>query len=201
MKKIITYIFLPLAIIGLTYLCYASIAVPIAFEKERSARESVCVDRLKDIRTLQIAYKSVHSKFANDLDSLILFYKNDSISVVKQVGSWDDSLAVAQKRVYRDTIKISVRDTLLKATGSRVDSLMYIPFSGGKKMQMQAVIAKVSGVDVPLFEAAAPFDLLLQGMDRQLIVNLNADRTATKRYEGLKVGNVAAPNNNAGNWE
>ena len=68
-------------------------------------------------------------------------------------------------------------------------------------MIMQAVVARVSGVDVPLFEAAAPFDYLLKGLDRQLIVNLNADRELMGRYPGLKVGSIDAPNNNAGNWE
>ena len=201
MKKIITYVVLPLAIIGLAYAAYSSIEEPIAFEKERKARESVCIERLKDIRTLQVAYKSVHNKFTDNMDSLIHFYKHDSIAVVKQVGSWDDSVAVAEKRVYRDTIRIPVRDTLLKETGATIDSIAYIPSSGGQKMIMKAVIAKVSGVDVPLFEAAAPYDMLLMGMDRQLIVNLKAESRNMKRYEGRKVGSVDAPNNNAGNWE
>ena len=68
-------------------------------------------------------------------------------------------------------------------------------------MHMNAIIAKVSGVDVPLFEASAPFDLLLLGLERQLIVNLNADRNLVGRYAGLRVGSIESPNNNAGNWE
>ena len=135
------------------------------------------------------------------MDTLIDFYKNGEITIVRQIGSMDDSVAVAQKRVFRDSIKISVRDTLLKRPGFIVDSIAYIPFSGGKKMVMKSIIAKVSGVDVPLFEAGAPFDFLLQGLERQLIVNLNADRDLQGRYPGLKVGSIDAPNNNAGNWE
>ena len=46
-----------------------------------------------------------------------------------------------------------------------------------------------------------PFDVLLKGMDRQLIVNLNEERKITNRYPGLKVGSIDQPNNNAGNWE
>ena len=66
---------------------------------------------------------------------------------------------------------------------------------------MKAIIGKVSGVDVPLFEACAPYDLLLGGLKRQLVVNLNYERTSSDKYPGLKVGSVDAPNNNAGNWE
>jgi hypothetical protein len=66
---------------------------------------------------------------------------------------------------------------------------------------MKAIIGKVSGVDVPLFEAAVPFEILLNGLNRQLVINLKADRIDTERYPGLKVGSIEAPNNNAGNWE
>ena len=201
MKKIFTYIILPLGIIALAYLSFKSIEKPITFEKERKIREAICIERMKEIRTLQVAYKSVYSKFTSDVDSLINFYKYDSIVVIKQIGSWDDSIAVAQKRVYRDTVKIPVRDTLLKDAKAAVDSIAFIPYSGGQRIIMKSIIAKVSGVDVPLFEAAAPFDILLGGLERQLIVNLNSDRKKTNRYAGLKVGSIDAPNNNAGNWE
>jgi len=201
MKNIFTYVILPLGIIVLAYLSFKSIEKPIIFEKERKIREEVCKERMKEIRTLQIAYKSVYSKFTANVDSLINFYKHDSIVVVKQIGSWDDSVAVAQKRVYRDTIKIPVRDTLLKGAQTSIDSIAFIPYSGGQRMIMKSTIARVSGVDVPLFEAAAPFDILLGGLERQLIVNLNEDRKKSSRYPGLKVGSVDAPNNNAGNWE
>jgi hypothetical protein len=201
MKKILIIVVMPLIIIVLGYLIYRSVQQPVIFEKQRKIRENVCVERLKDIRTLQVAYKSRFNRFTSDMDTLIDFYKNGEITIVRQIGSMDDSVAVAQKRVFRDSIKISVRDTLLKRQGFIVDSIAYIPFSGGKKIVMKSIIAKVSGVDVPLFEAGAPFDYLLQGLERQLIVNLNADRDLQGRYPGLKVGSIDAPNNNAGNWE
>lgn len=201
MKKILMYVILPAIIIVLGYVIYKSVQQPVVFEKNRKLRESVCIDRLKDIRTLQVAYKSRYNKFTGNMDSLIDFYNNGTITIIKQVGSLDDSAAVAENRVYRDSIQIAVKDTLLKRNNFVVDSIAYIPFSGGKKMILEALIAKVSGVDVPLFEAAAPYDNLLIGLDRQLIVNLKADRELVGRYPGLKVGSIDAPNNNAGNWE
>lgn len=201
MKKIVTYVVLPIIITLLGYLIYASIQEPVQFEKQKKLREGVCIERLKDIRTLQVAFKSKHGKFTSSLDSLIDFYNNGTITVIKQVGSMDDSVAVAQKRVYRDSIKIAVKDTLLKRENFIIDSIAYIPFSGGKKFEMASIIKKVSGVDVPLFEAAAAFDNLLIGLKRQLIVNLNSDRATMNKYAGLKVGSIESPNNNAGNWE
>ena len=201
MKKVLTIVVLPIIAIVIGYLIYTSIQEPVIFEKQRKFRETIGIERLKDIRTLQVAYKSKHNKFTSNIDSLIDFYNNGVITVIKQVGSMDDSLAVAQKRVYRDSIKIAVRDTLLKRDGFVIDSIKFIPFSGKKEIEMKAIIGKVSGVDVPLFEANIPYEILLNNLNRQLLINLKSDREMVGKYPGLKVGSIEAPNNNAGNWE
>ncbi|MEN6618941.1 MAG: hypothetical protein ABFC28_05535 [Rikenellaceae bacterium] len=201
MKKILIFVVLPIIIIVLGYLIYSSIQEPVVFEKNRKFRESVAIERLKDIRTLQVAYKTKFGRFTSDFDTLIDFYKNGHLTLIKQIGSMDDSLAVAQKRVFRDSIKIAVKDTLLKREGFILDSIVFIPYSGGQKFEMKSIIGKVSGVEVPLFEAAAPYDILLKGLDKQLIINLKSDREISGRYPGLKIGSIEAPNNNAGNWE
>lgn len=201
MKNILTYIVLPIIIVLLGYLIYRSVQEPVEFNKAKEFREKIAIERLKDIRTLEVAYKTKHGRYTASFDTLLDFYNNGMITVIRQIGSLDDSLAVAQKRVFRDSVKLAVKDTLLKRNGFIIDSIQYIPFSGKKKFEMKAIIGKVSGVDVPLFEACAPYDLLLGGLKRQLVVNLNYERTSSDKYPGLKVGSVDAPNNNAGNWE
>jgi len=201
MKNILTYIVLPIIIVLLGYLIYRSVQEPVEFNKAKEFREKIAIERLKDIRTLEVAYKTKHGRYTASFDTLLDFYNNGMITVIRQIGSLDDSLAVAQKRVFRDSVKLAVKDTLLKRNGFIIDSIQYIPFSGKQKFEMKAIIGKVSGVDVPLFEASAPYDLLLGGLRRQLVVNLNYERTSSDKYPGLKVGSVDAPNNNAGNWE
>jgi len=201
MKNILTYIVLPIIIVLLGYLIYRSVQEPVEFNKAKEFREKIAIERLKDIRTLEVAYKTKHGRYTASFDTLLDFYNNGKITVIRQIGSLDDSLAVAQKRVFRDSVKLAVKDTLLKRNGFIIDSIQYIPFSGKQKFEMKAIIGKVSGVDVPLFEACAPYDILLGGLKRQLVVNLNYERTSSDKYPGLKVGSVDAPNNNAGNWE
>ena len=226
MKKILTFVVLPLAIIALAYAIVASVQEPVKFEKEKSAREKVAVQRLKDIRTLQVAFKSKYGRYAPTMDSLAWFYNEDVIVVSMQIGSADDSLAVATTKalkkknpkitgeqmmkmyeageknlVFSIDQEIRVKDTLLKRPDFVMDSIGIIPFSGGRAVAMKAVIKKVSGVDVPLFEAGMPYEYLLSGMNHQLLVNLWHERTNQSRYPGLKVGSVDNPNNNAGNWE
>jgi len=223
----LTWLVLPAIIVALVYAIVTSILKPVNFNKETARRTEVGVQRLKDIRTLQVAYKSVNNKFCSTVDSLKDFYLNGQMEVVMQVGSQDDSLAVAHTEavkkanrkitsndlyqmylngdknlVFSVINKIPVKDTLFNGRDDfNIDSLKYIPFSGKEPVQMEAVTKLVSGVQVPLFEARMPYKLLLKGMDNQLRINLDAEKRDQNRYEGLQVGSISAPNNNAGNWE
>ena len=142
-----------------------------------------------------------------------------------QVGSQDDSVAVAntqalkkknpkikpeemlklaqqgQKLVFKIENEVAVKDTLFNHREDFfVDSLAFIPFCGDSVL-MESTIKKVSGVNVPLFEAKMPFKSLLKGLDNQLRINLDASQEDKGHYKGLMVGSIDAPNNNAGNWE
>ncbi len=208
MKNVFVFGVLPIVIIILVYFLISGINEPVRFEKMKQYRTEKTVERLKDIRDLQVAYKSQYGKFTNNFDTLINFYNNGMLTIVKQIGSMDDSIAVAQKRVIRETVSVPVRANIkLRTVQGNIDSLRYVPIVGGQ-FEMDAVIKRVSGVDVPLFEARVPYDRLLAGLDRQMIININADveelnktLTNAKRYSGLKVGSIDQPNNNAGNWE
>lgn len=225
-KKIVSVLLL-FVIAGLVYVIVQSVMQPVNFNKQMEYRKGVGVQRMKDLRTLQEAYKSVYGKFSQSADSLADFYKNGQMEVLMQIGSNDDSVAVAnteklkksfrgkltpemmyklyqegQNLVFSISSKINVRDTIFNNRSDfNIDSLRYIPFSQGDTIQMDAIIKEVSGVKVPLFEARMPYKSLLKGLDNQLRINLDADCRASNRYEGLQVGSISAPNNNAGNWE
>ena len=229
-RKVFTYLILPLCIAGLVYLNVDSISEPVNFKKHREYRESIAVQRLKDIRELQVAFKNVNARYASTIDSLQQFYNEGKMKITLQVGSKDDSLAMANTEKFRKkysylkkdkfnqklyelyqagetnlvfevSSEIPVKDTLFKGrTDFNIDSLAFIPFSGDSII-MASTIKKVSGVNVPLFEASMPFKSLLKGLNNQLRINLDAEREDQGRYKGLQVGSVTQPNNNAGNWE
>ncbi|MCQ2118532.1 MAG: hypothetical protein MJY84_01265 [Bacteroidales bacterium] len=225
--KTILSIVLLVCIFGLVYLIYDSIMQPVRFNKDSDARQKVAIQQLKDIRDLQVAYKGVTGRFTASFDTLKQFYNAGEMSVLMQIGSRDDSLAVAHTNdvkkankgikddglyklylagdknlVFQIQNKIAVKDTLFHSRKDfNINTIDVIPFSDGQKIEMDAIVKKVSGVDVPLFEAKLPFKALLKGLDNQLRINLDADRRDQGRYEGLQVGSITAPNNNAGNWE
>lgn len=225
--KIVLELLLLCGILALVYAIYSSIMKPVNFNKQKERREAVAIQRLKDIRTLQVAYKGENGKFVSTIDSLKNFYETGKMSVVMQIGSADDSVAWAHTEkvkkanrkitpeklyemylagdknlVFSVVTQIPVKDTLfLRRDDFHIDSLATIPFSGGAPVEMDADVRMVSGVPVPLFEAKMPYKLLLKGLDNQLRINLDSDRRDQNKYEGLQVGSLMAPNNNAGNWE
>ena len=225
LKKVLTYLILPACIAGLAYALVASIMEPVHFEKHREYRKGIAVQRLKDIRELQVAYKNVNGKYTADVDSLIMFYKDGKMKVVMQIGSQDDSVAVANTKalkkrkprikpeemlklynegkslVFKIENEVAVRDTQFNDRENFVvDSLAFIPFCGDSII-MASTVKKVSGVNVPLFEASMPYKSLLKGLNNQLRINLDAQCEDQGKYKGLQVGSISAPNNNAGNWE
>lgn len=227
-KILLCYLVLPVIILLLVWAIITNVRKPVVFNKQKDAREEVAIQQLKDIRDLQVAFRATNGHFTASMDSLIDYYNNGSMDVLMKIGSSDDSLSVvhteAVKKANRgitaqglyelylkgdkDLVftvdnKMPVKDTLFKGrTDFDVNSLKYIPFSNNQsEVIMNAVVNKVSGVNVPLFEAKIPYKILLQGLDNQLRINLDSERRAANKYEGLQVGSIDSPNNNAGNWE
>ena len=225
LKKVLTYLILPACIAGLTYALVSSVMEPVHFEKHKEYRKGIAVQRLKDIRELQVAYKNVNGKYTADVDSLIMFYNTGKMKVVMQIGSQDDSVAVANTKalkarkpkikpeemlklynegkslVFKIENEVPVKDTLFSHRENFViDSLAFIPFCGDSII-MASTVKRVSGVNVPLFEASMPWKSLLKGLNNQLRINLDAQCEDQGKYKGLQVGSVDSPNNNAGNWE
>jgi hypothetical protein len=208
--KLILQIVLPILIILLGYRLYYGIEIPIDFEKQKDVRYKVVVEKLKQIRESQAAFKTVHGQYANDFDTLINFLKNDSLPMIRAIGSLSDSLieagmseaeGVANGYIIRDTIKVSVRDSLF-GVHYPIDSLRYIPYTENVEFEMAAgEVVTGSKVKVKVFEAKAPYEVWLKGLDEQLVINLIEHHQTNDLYEGLMVGDVNEANNNAGNWE
>ncbi len=207
--KTVGQIILALVIIGLGYGLYKSIQTPIEFRRVKQRRYNATIEKLKQIRTAQLAYKDEYGTFTGSFDTLIDFVKNDSLRVVKAIGRIPDKLleqgmteqeALRRGIIERDTIRVSVKDSLFRSNFN-ADLLWKIPYTNDS-FELGAKTVESGNVDVEVFEAKVHNDVLLHDQNEQLVINLN-ERMSKKqnKFPGVKVGDLEEPNNNAGNWE
>ena len=111
MKKI-AQIILAVVIVALVYVIYDQISTPIRFEQEMKAKKAQVIDRIKDIRTAQRAFKSKYQRFTGSFDTLASFILNDSLELERKIVDEDDSVAMAmlkkmnKKNVEKFTVAI-----------------------------------------------------------------------------------------------
>ncbi len=209
--KTVLQIVLFLVALVLVYFIYQSIQEPLDFEKARKARYDVTIEKLKEIRKAELAYKEVYGNFTGSWDTLINFVKYDSVVNVRKVGELTDSMieaGISERRairlglLIRDTVRVPVIGTVFPA-GFDAESLKYVPAPGEpSEFHLGAtIIVTGSGIGVPVFEAKAHNNVILRGLNEQLIINLNDQRRTNEKYPGLRVGSLTETVNNAGNWE
>ena len=135
MKKVLIQLLLVIGAVYLTYEIVDTVKRPIDFKKEKEARFEKVIQNLKDIRKAQNAYKDVHGKFTGSWDTLISFVKNDSLPFVRKIGAlsdsmleagWTEAKAIKKGLIIRDTIRVSVLDTVFNASYP-IDQLKVVP--------------------------------------------------------------------------
>ncbi|MDR1003531.1 MAG: hypothetical protein LBL97_00765 [Prevotellaceae bacterium] len=227
--KAVFNVILALCAAILLYLCYESIMGPIRFDEAAEYRKNVVVARLVDIRKAQQEYRNQHhQQYTASFDTLIDFVKNQKLPFIykegeltdKQIedgltekkamsiinkaqktGRYDEVKKWGLENFKRDTLWRSVRDTIFGKTFI-ADSMRYVPFGDGAQFEMaiRNDTAK-SGAPFCLLEVKTPYEVYLNGLDRQEIVNLKDRQEQLNKYPGLMFGSLETANNNAGNWE
>lgn len=205
MKKLIQ-ILLIVVIVALGWLLYDQIMTPLDFQKNKAMREAAVIERVKDIRTAQRAYKQAKQGYAKEFSQLVDFLLNDSLVYEKAIGSADDSLAVAKGLVKVEKFAIAAKDTVFgvkKLSIAEIKDFENIPYGAGTKFIMDAgELTTESQVTVSVFECKAPYKSFLSDLDQQELINLVDECNNTLlKYAGIKVGSMEQATNDAGNWE
>ncbi len=198
MKSLIIKIVLAIVIIVLVYLVYESVQEPLRFNAKKDRIEEQVIENLKDIRATQLVFKRVHSTYAANFDTLVDFIKYTEIPVVNMIPDPEDTTFT---KTINDTIGfINVGDSLFKNRIALIDSLRFIPFSGGQEFTLEAGEIERGGLKVAVFEAKAHYSTFLKGLDRQLVINLIKSKEDLDHFPGIKVGSLLEPSTD-GNWE
>lgn len=212
MIKKLVQVALAIVILGLIYVIYQLIATPIRFEKETNQRKALVIDRIKDIRTAERAFKTKYQHFTGDFDSLINFVLNEELELERKIVDEDDSVGLAQlKKAGKknvETFTIAVIDTIFAPktlTPDQVKELRYVPFTERKVQYILQAgqLTTGSGVVVPVVECRIPYKAFLDTVEyRQEIINMIDNEVINfNRYAGVKFGSMENANNEAGNWE
>jgi len=198
MRSLIIKIVLAIIIFLLAYLVYESVQEPLRFNEKKEIIQKEVIQNLKDIRTSQLVFKRVHSTYAANFDTLIDFVKYGEIAVVNMIADPDDTTFT---KTINDTIGyLNVGDSLFKGRRAEIDSMRFIPHSGGQFFKLESGKIERGGLKVAVFEATAHYSTFLKDLDRQLVINLVKSKEDIDHFPGLKVGSMLEPSTD-GNWE
>ena len=179
---------------------------------EREVREMATIDKLIDIRKAQKAYKDIYKKYAGSFDTLIAFVDTGNFTMIKADGEipeeWLDELgfekarerALKEGKISREPIKVPVKDSLFSAS-YETNTLDLVPFTEGVRFSMvSGELLTSSNLTVQVVEVSVLYDALLNGMDKQLVVNYTDERMKIVGFEGVKFGSMEE-GTLTGNWE
>lgn len=177
--KVVVRVLLVAAIALLAFLSWKSIQGPIDFNEEVKRRDVAVIQRLVDIRTAQVAYRSQNGTYTANFDDLIKFVKEGKVSTPVKSGDLTEAQLEAgmteekamqiirsgnekairdaglwdeQKnapQLSRDTIFTSATEALYPNRRFNPDSLAFVPFAKGQKFEM-AVDSLITGSGYPV---------------------------------------------------
>ena len=169
-----------LLIVFFSYKIYTSINSPINFNKVKTERYKKVINRLKEIRKAQIAYKDVNGIYSDNFDSLVSFIENGIFTLVEK----RDSSFLEYNRTYRiDMLKevividtlgtVSVKDSLFK-DNDNYKLMSQIPIEGvDEKFTINSQIINKNNYKVPVFEVKVSKNIILHDQDDFLVSQEN----------------------------
>ncbi len=163
-------------IIVFAYKVYGSINGPIEFNKVKNERYLKVIDKLKDIRNAQIAFKSVNGIYSDNFDSLISFIDTAQYTLIQKRDSsfleYDRTFRIDMLRevVVIDTLGFaSVKDSLF-GNSNRYKNMASIPIDGvDENFKIKSDVIDKNGYNVPVFEVRVSKDVVLFDQNRDLL--------------------------------
>jgi hypothetical protein len=173
-------IFLWLLCLFFSYQIYDSINGPISFNKVKSERYYNVINRLKIIRTAQIAHKDVKGIYSDNFDSLVKFINEGIFTLIEK----RDSSYLEYDRTYRiDMIKevviidtlgyVSVKDSLFK--DENYTQMKNVPVKGiDATFEIETDIMNINGYRAPVFEVKVSKNIILYDQNKELLKQENS---------------------------
>lgn len=181
--KIIIQILLVAISLFFVYKIYQSISEPTKFNQEKIERYQIVVDKLKELRTAQLAHLELRGNYTENYDTLIYIIENGKFAITQRRDtSYPDvernrafgldpyTGGYYKEEVVIDTLGFkSVKDSLFRAIDYK--NLHKVIVKGKEiPVQLQAGYLEMNERKVPVFEASVSKDEILHGMNSDLII-------------------------------
>ena len=191
--RIVINIVLVLAIVGLSYALYTSIAEPIQFRSEWRERERAVSDQLKKVRDAQIAYKGIVGEYAHSFDTLEEVLRTGEFKIVSVIGDPDDP----NKPVITSETLVPAADSMA-TLGINIDSLRYVPYTEGQEFEIDAKVLDEyqNAKNIPVVQVGVR---VREYMGKWKSKRFNRYDDSYDPNSFLKFGDMGKPSTN-GNW-
>ncbi len=209
--KVVIQIILWIVIVFLGWKLWNSIMGPVEFNKIKEARYAKVIANLKDIQSAELAHKEITGSFTGSWDSLVSFIDTAKFAITQRR---DTSYAdVAKNKAYGIESGYFIEESLIDTLGftpvkdslfgnsDRYKTMMNVPVKGvDAKFDLKSGKIEKNDITYSVFEAKVPKDVVLQGLDKDLIIQ----EKQVQSVDGvngpyIKVGSLEDVNT-SGNW-
>jgi len=229
-KRVIHLISVALVYSALIFAYYLIIGIeaPIKFKEERAYRYEHVINRLKDIRKAELAYKDQFGHFTGSFDTLINFVKTDSLRLTRKLGSLPDTLnermafelglsitklpAEITKKLAKKVLNKDIPENFVVKDETSIEKALKLGFLIRDTININvkdSILGHSYIVDslryVPFSSKHAEFKLGAGTIETASKIKVHVfeavDTDPFDPNKVLQVGSLTETTNNAGNWE
>lgn len=206
--KIVIQIVLWVVIGVLGYFTYNAVYGPVEFNKIRDRRYVDIVEKMKDIRDVELAHREIIGNFVGNFDDMIKFIDTAEYVITQR----RDTTFLDEEYLKTYGVDRYIQDVVIDTLGfaavkdsifgqsDRYKQIMYIPHTDKNTFKIDAGFIEEDGNKIPVFEVSAPKDLILADQDRDLVIQEKQIKSVDGvDGDAIKVGSMRQVNTN-GNW-
>jgi hypothetical protein len=222
--KTLFNILLIVVALALALLATRSILRPEKYKISYNQRAEEVKARLMTIRAVQAVYRNEFKRYAGDIDSLVDFVNNGTVSVIKTTGEIPEDMS--EEAAYKaGLIKkvvdvIPAKDKILEAdpnlTAESLKNFELIPYCDGKKFEIQLGKLTSKTYEIPVYRIDVSLDDILANLDKTIspkeaglftkLINslfytgLAAETQYKSQYKPMWLGSLS-DSSTSGSWE
>lgn len=177
--KLVLQLVLWVVIAALSYLLFNAIWGEVKFNEIKEKRYKAAISNMLDIRSAQLAHKTVTGSYQKDFDKLVQFIDTAEFTITQRK---DTTVLDVEKtktfRVdsYKEIVKIDtlgtrpVKDSLFKGS-DRYKTMINVPIEGvNAKYKMDAGFIEKNNTRYPVFEITLMKDVILADQPRDYVL-------------------------------